>query len=439
MTTAADQREGLLKHLKSMFEIVIDGKDPDNNFLLKERVSDLKVNLLFNNSNVFGGYVQAVDQKTFDITVDEQFLNAMGAFISCLVSLQDGFLDRVHQPKKLEEVAETQISEERRQRRAFIKKVGANEFWKLLTADKLGPTKSVYETILNELLLDRPVLYVICKIALLAASAFLALHESCHAFGGHLDYRRKSIQALPNFEDSKELAEFRDCLETLEHVADLAGSPLLFGIAASHDFSFENIAKANQIEDLNSVYCAGYSVGLGVAFLFLLTDALFEDSPEDYHPPATERMLLILGNTIWKCPKLSQKEPAEITSDAISIPYDMGQFEGIKACVDTWDKLGLSRRKNKAVDDFLRGTSPCILCNDGADAILERFIAMSARAEHIKSRMDEWKISDRQHRILISDLSMFSSKLIELRKAREDHLALRKTLLDEENAAVRGK
>jgi hypothetical protein len=439
MTTPSDQREGLLEHLKGMFQIVIDGKDPDNNFLFKKEVSDLKVNLLFKNSNVFGGYVQAVDQKNFDITVDEQFLYAMGAFIACLVSLQDGFLDRIHQPKDLGEVAEAEISEERRQRRAFIKKAGAREFWKLLAADKLGPTKSVYETILQELLLERPVLYVACKIALLTASAFLAFHESCHAFGGHLEYRSKSIQALSNFEDSKELTELRDSLETLEHVADLAGSPLLFGFAASHDFSFENIAKANQIEDLNSVYCAGYSVGLGVAFIFLLTDALFEDSPEDYHPPATERMLLILGNTIWKCPKLSQKEQANITSDAISIPYDMGQFEGMKACVDTWDKLGLSRRKNKAVDDFLRGISPCILCNDGADAILERFRAMSVRAEHIKSRMDEWRISDRQHRILISDLSMFSSKLFELRKAREDHLALQKTLLDEENAEVREK
>ena len=361
----------------------------------------------------------------------------MGVFIAQLLSFQDKFMAHIYWPKETGERG-ILLAQERQNRRNIISELGAHGYWQILAADKDGGTLAVYESLLNELKFERPVMYVICKIALLCASGFLALHESCHAFGGHLSFRQRRIRALSSFDDSNALLEIKKAFEALEHVANSATFPMLFSMAASHDISFTNIAKTEGIADLDTVYCAGYSVGFGITFVFLLTDALFEFSPEDYHPPATERMTFVLGHAISKCPRLSTKQGSTV-EDAVSIPYHMGLFGGTKACVDTWDKLKLTRRKSTGFDDFLFGASPCILCNEGAHVIFDHFKEMSLRAEKIKAQMDEWDISDKQHKVLHSELSTFASRYSELVQAREELRVFRDSLLQENTSGDSGQ
>jgi hypothetical protein len=395
-------------------------------------IKGLDLPLRFQQDIVPGGSVRSNDAE-LSVIMDDGFVEMMSLLIATLVlfthdldtKLTNGCLPA-------DEIA--RLSSLQKLFRDKIKSKGVSLFW-----DSFRPRpelcRDLYETILLGLYEANKLHTKIAKMAVFAAVNFVTLHEAAHACGGHVRYRQHFMKSLTDFQSDPMVEVLREHQCTFELVADAAARECMLMDMLAHEGEFSGVSELKTIAEherqdvFSNVYCTAFSAGFGIAAFFLLTDALFLKSPEEYHPPSLERMLLLSASIISKCSSYIV-ERMKGSAEAITLFYHQGEFQGFKKCLDTWDALNFERRRDSLLEKFFNGHQPCILCNPAAVEILERHKPVQDCLDAIQDRMSQWGINDKLCRPFQTDLNSFRERLTELRRSREEHLAHRKTVMD---------
>jgi hypothetical protein len=387
--------------------------------IIPRKTTDVGIDLKFERAAT--PHVERITGTRFEIVMSDEFIWYLMALIYSLLvessELSEEYVDMTFEPSASLEGSRGMVRE------CLRGKEGVKRLWERPVDAAQEMSAYLYNTLSSASKLRAR----IAQHALLAACYFLTLHEASHVYGGHLAYRDKIMGSLKRFDDKEILDELREGLCALEILCDFSTLLPLYGVMAAHIHNFKGAAKRRGLsepDDFSALYCCGFSLGFGVAAVFLLTDAFFLASPEDYHPKSVERMTLISGESISKC--LTILRPADDGSARELIGYfqHLGKFHGIRKCLEVWDSLGLDRRHDPVLDEFLQSDKPCILCNRASEAVINRYKTVGEKLQGIKSRMDEWHIKDVIRETLLGNgLNGLVARHSELVQSRAEHIA----------------
>jgi hypothetical protein len=383
-------------------------------------LSDIDIALRFEKTGTPGGCVRWKSDKAFEVIINDDCVRSLNGLILSLLVMPEQLSSEI--------VDVTFTSAEpwvpfRKLVSKYLAGEGAAAYWNKLPS--FDPAK-----MLEMIGRGGRLRAEIAKHAILFATAFLALHEACHGFGGHIAYRKKMLQSSPLLGEGEFYQNLKMDQNCFELLSDIVSLTPLFSLTISHSDVFAPLAQLTRITELprtleadvyTGLYCTGFSAGFGIGTVFLLTDVFSMSAADDYHPAGVERMTLISGNMISKCIRRVDMEKAN--TELIRYIYDLGQFHGLQKCLQIWDELGLTRKRDAAFDRFFGSDKPCILCNPASEAIIERYKSATERLRSIQFKMNEWLINNKAHKAFFTSPDYLERRYLELVQLREAQLA----------------
>jgi hypothetical protein len=393
--------------------------------------TDLDVSFRFVTSAGIEACAEYKSDDSYTIAISDRFASKLSTLLACLFLADEDPYDT------FEELGASPMPAEVVEFKTLFINVarehGVGAIWDVLSSKDCN---DAYFAVLARLL-HSPLKVRLVDVSAFAALMFFGCHEACHAFGGHLIYRRRRMWDMSRLTGAEFQGLMRDQY-LFELTADQAARDPLFFTVGATALSFDNFVRSKQpVEDekkslpYEGIYCAAMAMGFGIATIFLLTDVLVQtSSEEDYHPPALERIILTLGSSLQECVTAF---PPAIPAVLLRMYYERGLFEGGRRALKVWDGIGLFRKPNSTLEAFLKSKTACLLCNVAAPEIIERFGDIANRAEKLYAAMSSFGIEEKSCGQLRPTLRRFSELHDEFAISRRNHERCRDEAISKAN------